>query len=124
MDFAVKCDIPLTWLEMTKEDYPQDSQVVINKVFYEWRDRCNLNIGKKIQMIQAAFGCIGKPAIFNRILYTCPDLEMLLEHATLDTMPAITGGDDIIYTQKTHVLEGVEVLAREYIKTGKITVVH
>ena len=35
VDFAVKCGIPLTWLERAKEDYPQDSQVVINKVFYE-----------------------------------------------------------------------------------------
>ena len=44
-------------------------------------------------MIQEAFGYIGKPAIFNRILYTCPDVEMLLDHATLDTLPALTGGD-------------------------------
>ena len=64
---------------------------MVNQVFYEWWDRYNLNLGKKIQMIQAAFGYIGKPAIFNRILYTCPDLEMLLEHATFDTMPALTG---------------------------------
>ena len=71
VDFAVKCDVPLTWLERAKEDYPEDSQVVVNKVFYEWWDRCNLNLGKKLQMIQAAFGYIGKPAIFNRILYTC-----------------------------------------------------
>ena len=26
VDFAVKCDVPLTWLERAKEDYPQDSQ--------------------------------------------------------------------------------------------------
>ena len=25
VDFAVKCDVPLTWLERAKEDYPQDS---------------------------------------------------------------------------------------------------
>ena len=73
VDFAVQCDVPLTWLERAKEDYLQDSQAVINKVFYEWWDRCNLNLGKKIHMIQAAFGYIGKPAIFNRILFTCPD---------------------------------------------------
>ena len=123
VDFAVKCDIPLTWLERVKEDYSQDSQVVVNQVFYEWWHRCNLNIGKKIHMIQAAFGYIGKPAIFNRILYICPDLEILLEHATSDTMPALTGSDGKTHTQKTHVLEGVEVLAHEYIKTGKITAV-
>ena len=66
VDLAVKCDIPLTWLERAKEDYLQDSQVVVNQVFYEWWDRCNLNVGKKIQMIQAAFGYMGKPAVFNR----------------------------------------------------------
>ena len=123
VDFGVKCDLPLTWLERAKEDCPQDPQVVINKVFYEWWDTCNLNVGKKIHMIQAAFGCIGKPAIFNRILYTCPDLEILLDHATLDVMPALTGGNGKTHTQMIHVLEGVEVLAHESIKTGKITAV-
>ena len=29
MEFAVKCDIPLTWLDRAKEDYPEDSQVVV-----------------------------------------------------------------------------------------------
>ena len=123
VDFAVKCDVPLTWLERAKEDYPQDSQSVINKVFYEWWDRCNLNLGKKIQMIQAALGYIGKPAIFNRILYMCLDVEMLLDHAMSDTMPALTGGNGKTNTQKTHILESVEALAHEKIKTGKITAV-
>ena len=123
VDFAVKCDIPLTWLERAKEDYPQDSQVVINQVFYEWWDRCNLNVGKKIQMIQAAFVYMGKPAIFNRILYKCPDLEILFQHAISNMLPALTGGDGIINTNKTHVLEDVEALGRESIRTGKITAV-
>ena len=123
VDFAVKCDVRLTWLERAKEDYPQGSQAVVNKVFYEWWDRCNLNLRKKIQMIQAAFGYIGIPAIFNRILYMCPDLEMLHDHATSDTMPALTGGDGKTNTQKTHVLDSVEMLAHEKIKTGKITAV-
>ena len=86
-------------------------------------DRCNLNLDKKLQMIQAAFGYIGKPSIFNRILYMCPDVEMLLDHAASDTLPALTGGDGRTNTQKTHVLESVETLAREKIKTGKITAV-
>ena len=123
VDFAVKCDIPLTWLERAKEDYPQDSQVVINQVFYEWWDQCNLNVGKKIQMIQAAFGYMGKPAVFNRILYKCPDLEILFQHAISNMLPALTGGDGIINTNKTHVLEDVEALSRESIRTGKITAV-
>ena len=120
----MKYDVPLTWLERAKGDHPEDCQVVVNKVFYKWWDRCNLNLGKKIQMIQAAFGYIGKPAIFNRMLYMCPDVEMLLDHAALDTLPALTGGDGRTNTQKTHVLESVEMLAREKIKNGKITTVH
>ena len=50
-------------------------------------------------------------------------LEMLLEHATSDTMPALTGGDGKTTTQKTHVLDSDETLAHEKIKTGKITAV-
>ena len=119
----MKCDIPLTWLERAKEDYPQDSQVVINRVFYEWWDRCNLNVGKRIQMIQAAFVYIGKSAIFNRILYTCPDLEILFGHTIPNMLPALPGGDGVINTNKTHVLEDVEVLGRESIRTSKITTV-
>ena len=53
----------------------------------------------------------------------CPDLEMLLDHATLDTLPTVTGGDGKTNTQKTHVLESVETLASEKIKTGKITAI-
>ena len=124
VDFAVKCDIPLTWLERAKEDYPQDSQVVINKVFYEWWDRCNLNVGKKIHMILAAFVYMGKPAIFNRILYKCPDLKILFGHAISNTLPALTGGDGVIKTNKTSVLEDAEALGLESIRTGKITTVH
>ena len=80
VDFAVKCDVPLTWIDRVKEDYPDDSQSVINQVFYEWWDRSHLNLARKLRMIQAAFGYMGKSAIFNRIVYTCPDVEMLLDH--------------------------------------------
>ena len=48
VEFAVKCDIPLTWLDRVKEDYPEDSQSVVNQVFYEWWDRCNLNLARKL----------------------------------------------------------------------------
>ena len=74
-------------------------------------------------MLQEAFGYIGKPAIFNRIIYTCPDLEMLFDHATEDKMPPLFNADSRTGTQKTHVLESVETLASEKIKTGKITAV-
>ena len=124
VNFAVKCDIPLSWLERAKENYPQDSEVVVNKVFHEWWDRCNLNVGKKIQMIQAAFIYIGKPNIFNRILYKCPDLEILFGHAMSNMLPALTGGDGIINRNKTYVLEDAQALGHECIRTGKITTVH
>ena len=110
MEFAVRCDIPLTWLDWAKENYPEDSQVVVNKVFYGWWDRCNLNLGKKLQMIQAAFGYIGKPAIFDRIVYTCPDLELLLDHGTFgcgclnsssESSAESSAGDGRTGTQKT-----------------------
>ena len=55
IEFAMKCDIPLTWVDRAKEDYLEDSRLMVNQVFYEWWDRCNLNMSKKIQMIQVAF---------------------------------------------------------------------
>ena len=123
VDFAVKCDIPLTWLERAKEDYPQDSQVVVNKVFYEWWDRCNLNVGKKLHMIQAPFVYMGKPAVFNRIMNKCLDLEMLLNYARSNMMPALTGGDGIVQTNKTYVLEDADTLGLESVRKGQITTV-
>ena len=123
VDFAMKCDIPLTWLEREKEDYPQDSQVVVTKVFYEWWDRCNLNVGKKLHMIQAAFVYMGKLAVFNRIMNKCPDLEILIDYARSNTMPALTGGDGIIKTNKTCVLEDANTLGLEYVRKGQITTV-
>ena len=82
-----------------------------------------MNVGKKIQMIQAAFGYMGKLAVFNRILYKCPDLEILFQHAISNMLPALTGGDGIITTNKTHVLDDVEALGCESINTSKITAV-
>ena len=35
VDFAVKCDAPITWIDRAKEDNPNDSQSAINQVFYE-----------------------------------------------------------------------------------------
>ena len=123
VEFAMKCDIPLTWVDRAKEDYPIDSRLVVNQVFYKWWDRSHLNLAKKIQMIQVAFGYIGKPAIFNRIIYTCPDVEMLLDHATQDKMPPFLNADNRAGTEEPHILESVEVLAHEKLKTGKITAV-
>ena len=47
----------------------------------------------------------------------------MFQHAISNMLPALTGGDGIINTNKTHVLEDVEALSRESIRTGKITAV-
>ena len=124
VDFAIKCDVPLTWIDRAREDYPNDSQPIINQVFYEWWDRSHLNLARKLKMIQAAFGYMGKPAIFNRIMYTCPDVEMLIDHSVLTRMPSLIGGKNgKTGTAKAHPLESVEALAQEKIKAGKLTAV-
>ena len=48
VNFAVKCDIPNCWVKRAKEDYPEELEVVVNKVFFEWWDRCNFNVWKKL----------------------------------------------------------------------------
>ena len=79
---------------------------------------------EKLRTIQAAFGYMGKPAIFNRIMYTCPDVEMLIDHVLLTRMPSLIGGEDgKTGATKAHLLEIVEVLAQEKLKAGKITAV-
>ena len=83
-------------MERAKEDYPHDSEMIVTKVFFEWWGRCNLNVGKKIQMIQVAFVYMGKLAVFNRIMGKYPDLEILLEYARSNATPALTGGDGVI----------------------------
>ena len=60
-DFAIRCDIPTHWVERAKEDNPHDSELMVSKVFFEWWGRSNLNIGKKLQMIQEAFDYMGNP---------------------------------------------------------------
>ena len=124
VDFAAKYNVPLTWIDRAKEDYPDDSQSAINQVFYEWWDRSHLNLARKLRMIQVAFGYMDKPVIFNRIMYTCPDVEMLIDHTVLTRMPSLKGGKDgKTGTTKAHPLESVEVLAQEKMKAGKITAV-
>ena len=60
VDFAVKCDVPITWIDRAKDDNPNDSQSAINQVLYEWWDRSHLNLARKLKMIQAAFRYISE----------------------------------------------------------------
>ena len=95
--------------------------MVITKVFFEWWGICNLNVGKKIQMIYVAFAYMGKPAGFNRIIGKYPNLDILLEYARSNISPALTGGNGVILTNKTVVLENPDTLHLEYVRTGQIT---
>ena len=52
--FAILFDIPVCWVERAKEDYPNDCETMVNKVFYAWWGRSTLSIGKKILYIQQA----------------------------------------------------------------------
>ena len=123
VDFAVKCDVPITWIDRAKEDNPNDSQSAINQVFYEWWDRSHLNLARKLKTIQAAFGYMGKPAIFNRIVYGCPDVEMLLDRAVLTRLPNLIGGKHGKTGANPCTLENVWMLAQEKLRAGKLTAI-
>ena len=71
-------------------------------------------------MIQTAFVYMGKPAVFNRILGKYPDVQILIEYARSNTMPALTGGNGIIKTNKTYILENADALGLEYVNNGQI----
>ena len=64
---------------------------------------------------------MGKPAVFNRVLGKYPDMQILIEYARSNTMPALTGGDGIIKTNKTYVLESADTIGLEYVRNGQIT---
>ena len=121
VEFAVKCDVPITWIDRAKEDNPNDIQSAINQVFYEWWDRSHLNLTRKLKTIQAAFGYMGKPAIFQRIVYSCPDVEILLDHTILTRMPNLIGGKHGKTGANPRTLENVWTLAQEKFRAGKLT---
>ena len=64
---------------------------------------------------------MGKPAVFNRILGKYPDMQILIEYARSNMAPALTGGDGIIETNKTYVLESTDTLGLESVRKGQIT---
>ena len=67
---------------------------------------------------------MGKPAIFNRIVFGCPDVEMLLDHTVLSRMPSLIGGKNgKTGGARAHPLASVEALAQEKIRAGRITAV-
>ena len=78
-------------------------------------------MGKKLQMIQIAFAYMGKPVVFNRIMGRYPDMQMLLEYAKSNTTQALTGGDGVIKTNKTIVLESPDTIRLEFVRTRQIT---
>ena len=66
---------------------------------------------------------MGKPAIFNRIVYACPDVEMLLDHAVLTRLPNLIGGKHGKTGANPCTLENVWTLAQEKLRAGKLTAI-
>ena len=108
------------WIGL-KKTIPMTQKWWISKVFFEWWGRNPLNVGKKLQLIQVAFEYMGKLAMFNKILGKYPDLDMLFEYAKSNTTPALTGGDGVIWLNKTCVLDNADMIGLEFIRTGQIT---
>ena len=48
-------------------------------------------------------------------------MQILLEYARSNTAPALTGGDGVIKTNKTYVLESADTIGLEYVRKGQIT---
>ena len=115
--------MPITWIDRAKEDNPNDSQSTINQVFYELWDRSHLNLARKLKTIQAAFGYMGRPAIFNRIVYGCPDVKLLLDHTILTRLPSLMGGKHGKTGANPRTLENVWTLAQEKLRAGKLTAI-
>ena len=66
---------------------------------------------------------MGKPAIFNRIVYGCPDVEMLLERAVFTRLPNLIGGKHGKTGANPCTLENVWTLAQEKLRAGKLTAI-
>ena len=119
--FAILCDIPICWVERDKEDYPNDCETMVNKVFYAWWGRSTLSIGKKILYIQAAFVAEGKPAVFDRIILKYPDLKMLLEYARSDVVPAIPSGNGATSPNVRPSYDNSTLPSHGYVETGQVS---
>ena len=71
-------------------------------------------------MIYVAFVYMSKPAVFNGIIGTYSDLGILLEYTRSNMTPGLTGGDGVIRTNRTVVLESTDTIGLEYVRTGQI----
>ena len=120
-DFATHCDIPQCWVERAKEDYPHDSEIMVTKVFYEWWGRSTLTIGNKVLVIQKAFGHMGKPAVFDRLMSQCPDLTILLEYAKTGVIPALPAGNGATSSKVRPSQDDALLPSHHYIKQRKVS---
>ena len=118
-NFPILCDIPICWMEKAKENYPNDCETMVNKVFYEWWGRSTLSIGKKILYIQAAFVAEGKPAVFDGIALKYPDLKMLLEYARSDVVPVIPSSNGATSPNVSLVIITLPCQVMAMLKQGK-----
>ena len=108
-------------MERTKEDYPRDSEIMVNKVFYEWWGRSTLSIGKKILLTQTVFVYMGKPAVFESIIGKYPDLQMLLIYARPGVIPTLPAGNGATRHNMTASQDNSDLPSHEYVRTGKIS---
>ena len=104
-----------------KEDYPNDCETMVNKVFYAWWGRSTLSIGKKILYIQATFVAEGKPTLFDMIILKYPDLKMLLEYARSDVVPAIPSGNGAASPNVRPSYDNSTLPSHGYVETGKVS---
>ena len=118
--FAVLYDFLICWVERAKEDYPNDCETMINKVFYEWLGRSTFSIGKKILYIQPAFVAEGKPGVFDRIIMKYPNLKMLLEYCRSDVVPAIPSGNGATTTDVRPSYDNSTLPSHGYVETGQV----
>ena len=120
--FTVLCDILICRVERAKEDYPNDCETMVNKVFYECRGRSALSIGKKFLYIQAAFVAEGQPVVFDRIILKYPDLKMLLEYARSDVVPAIPTGTGATSPDVRPSHDNCTLPSNGYVEMGQVSV--
>ena len=77
--------------------------------------------GKKLQMIQAAFIYMGKPAVFNRILGKYPDMQIINWICQVKYNASFNRRRWYYKINKTYVLDKADALGHEYVNNGQIT---
>lgn len=107
-------------MKRAKEDSPHDFKTMIAQVVFKWWGQCQMNISKKIQLIQAVFIYLSKQNIFQEMINKYPDLETLLEYEDKDANPTLPVGNGVT-RQDMAADHDDEIPNVEYIKAGKLS---